>query len=445
MTDTTSRPIHSLNMPTITATSGVELMEQIDAWLDCMLLEHFKHNHTERTYIMAFKVACGRTHPTYNMMSQPCNDDELCGKTPEDEAIRRADEATASFRAHAVEDGVNRFLNLACAKYYPKFGAPRNLASAIASAEFEATQPGALVTIAQEAERELKMLEIQLERLRYTHENRNGVQKLQFLSDHSTLKKHVRSIKDLAKIYREQEDDARKKLGIDRQIEHRYQQYKNVSDFVGLIWLRDYLLHRLGAISVRNVKRFKLLCMLKNENPSQAYARVKREAELLQRAGVTGFNMEIALHELITTLQHPDGHSFLTKPLHKYCFHTVQSHLIARRIKNNDHEARTLLWIEIADRLYFEEVGRGTPLDVEMQAELDKHQTWHEQRLKEKTGFQTTNGERRHQKYCELHGKCNHTTAECNAVQQLKQEQRSNRMTQSTRRPSRCYSSSARR
>jgi hypothetical protein len=33
-----------------------------------------------------------------------------------------------------------------------------------------------------------------------------------------------------------------------------------------------------------------------------------------------------------------------------------------------------------------------------MQAELDKHQTWHEQRLKEKTGFQTSNGERRHQK-----------------------------------------------
>jgi hypothetical protein len=46
--DTTSRPIHSLNLPTITATSGVELMEQIDAWLDCLLLEHFKHNHTER-------------------------------------------------------------------------------------------------------------------------------------------------------------------------------------------------------------------------------------------------------------------------------------------------------------------------------------------------------------------------------------------------------------
>jgi hypothetical protein len=90
------------------------------------------------------------------MMSQPCNDDELNGKTPEDEAIRRADEATASFRAHAVEDGVNRFLNLACATYYPKFGAPRNLASAIASAEFEATQPGALLATAQEAERELK-------------------------------------------------------------------------------------------------------------------------------------------------------------------------------------------------------------------------------------------------------------------------------------------------
>jgi hypothetical protein len=229
----------------------------------------------------------GRSHPAYNMLSQPCNDDELCGKTPEDEAICRADERTTSFRAHAVEDGVNRFLNLACATYYPKFGAPRNLASAIASAEFEATQPGVLLAAAQEAERELKMLETQLERLRYKHENRNGVQKLQFLNDHPTLKEHVPAIKGLAKMYRKQEDDARKKLGIDRQNEHRYQKYNNVSNFVGLIWLRDYLLHQLGVISVQNVKRFELLRMLKNENSSQAYAHVKREAELLQRVGVT--------------------------------------------------------------------------------------------------------------------------------------------------------------
>jgi hypothetical protein len=105
----TSRPIHSLHLPPITATSGVELMDQIDAWMDSLLIEHFRYNHTERTYIMAFKAACGRLHPAYTLMSQPQNDDELNGKTPEEEAIRRADAATISFRAHARDDGINRF------------------------------------------------------------------------------------------------------------------------------------------------------------------------------------------------------------------------------------------------------------------------------------------------------------------------------------------------
>jgi hypothetical protein len=174
----TSRPIHSLHLPPITATSGVELMDQIDAWMDSLLIEHFRYNHTERTYIMAFKAACGRLHPAYTLMSQPQNDDELNGKTPEEEAIRRADAATISFRAHARDDGINRFLNLACADVYPEFGAPRDLVSAIAYAELEITRPNALLVTAQEAQKELKMLDYQLAELVTEHSTRTGIQKL---------------------------------------------------------------------------------------------------------------------------------------------------------------------------------------------------------------------------------------------------------------------------
>jgi hypothetical protein len=423
----TSRPIHSLHLPPITATSGVELMDQIDAWMDSLLIEHFRYNHTERTYIMAFKAACGRLHPAYTLMSQPQNDDELNGKTPEEEAIRRADAATISFRAHARDDGINRFLNLACADVYPEFGAPRDLVSAIAYAELEITRPNALLVTAQEAQKELKMLDYQLAELVTEHSTRTGIQKLRYIGRQDDLKHHVPDINQMTKLYRQQEEDERRLFGADRQVDPRYQQYQNVTDFVGLMWLRDYLLLRLGAISVRNVKRFEQLRMLKNENPSQAYARVRREAELLERANVSGFNMHIALHELITTSQHADDHSFLTKTLYNRCFPIVQNQMIQRRIKNNDHEAKTQLWIEIADRLYFEEVGRDTPTDRDMQAELNKHQAWHDKRIKDTTGVVLNDSDRKHQKYCELHGKCNHTTAECNLVQQLKAEQRGKR------------------
>jgi hypothetical protein len=82
--------------------------------------------------------------------------------------------------------------------------------------------------------------------------------------------------------------------------------------------------------------------------------------------------------------------------LYNRCFPIVQNQLLQRRIKNNDHEARTKLWIEIADRLYFEEVGRDTPTDRDMQAELDKHQAWHDQCLKEKTCVSLNNNDRKH-------------------------------------------------
>jgi hypothetical protein len=208
----TSRPIHSLHLPPITATSGVELMDQIDAWMDSLLIEHFRYNHTERTYSMAFKAACGRLHPAYTLMSQPQNDDELNGKTPEEEAIRRADAATISFRAHARDDGINRFLNLACADVYPEFGAPRDLVSAIAYAELEITRPNALQVTAQEAQKELKMLDYQLAELVTEHSTRTGIQKLRYIGRQDDLKHHVPDINQMTKLYRQQEEDERRPL-----------------------------------------------------------------------------------------------------------------------------------------------------------------------------------------------------------------------------------------
>jgi hypothetical protein len=158
-------------LPEITATSGIALMEQIDAWLDALLVLHFRINQTERQYASAFKSTVGRSSPIYTMLESPDPDGEYIGTFME-EILRRADAATAQFRRHTRFDNTAEHYELACKDYYPAFSPDPELVRAIATAELEATRPHARVERAREAEQELKLLELQLQAARAEHWSR---------------------------------------------------------------------------------------------------------------------------------------------------------------------------------------------------------------------------------------------------------------------------------
>jgi hypothetical protein len=152
-------------LPDITATSGIALMEQIDAWLDALLVLHFRINQNERKYASAFKATVGRSSPIYTMLESPDPDGEFVG-TFMDEILRRADAATAQFRLHSSLDIATAHMAKACKGYYPAFSPPIELVRAIATAELEATRPHNRVERAREAEQELKLLERQFQEAR---------------------------------------------------------------------------------------------------------------------------------------------------------------------------------------------------------------------------------------------------------------------------------------
>jgi hypothetical protein len=157
------------------------------------------------------------------------------------------------------------------------------------------------------------MLEKELERLEIEHDTRDAMAKYRFICSHPVLRVHATAISEEAKLLRQADRDRREQFG-ESSVEYENQQYKQVTDFRGLMWLRDHILIRLGAINSLHVKRFEQLRMLSHETPLQAFTRVRREGELIQAAKIGSFNLEIALHDLVTRAEHPDGHSFFTKP-----------------------------------------------------------------------------------------------------------------------------------
>jgi hypothetical protein len=122
--------------------------------------------------------------------------------------------------------------------------------------------------------------------------------------------------------------------------------------------MMENIMLRLEAISHLNVRMLETVHILTNEIPTQAYARVTREAQLTQEAEIGSFDINIALYSSITSARMPDGHTFLAKALHDACRPIVQSQLISRRIGQNKHDRVVRLWIEIADRYISREWGR---------------------------------------------------------------------------------------
>jgi hypothetical protein len=182
---------------------------------------------------------------------------------------------------------------------------------------------------------------------------------------------------------------------------------------------------RLGAINHMTVKLFEQLRMLPDEHPMQAYTRAKREAEVIANAKVGSFSLEHALYDLVTVAERPDGSTFFTKTLYDLIYPTVQTQLMIQRIPPNAHAEITMLWVQTADRVFFQITGRNHTFDKAMTAELEKHGKWHQEfkRLRYRAlpaqslpSSGKAEGKKAGDKFCIIHQQCGHTTDECKEV-----------------------------
>jgi hypothetical protein len=129
------------NLPDILATTGPELMEELDRWFDCLLQEHFKRPNSEHNYIYALKASAGRNHPIHTLMEAVLEDPEFEGRKAEEHAVWESRKATREFQALRSKEGMMKYLELACDQYYPPFEIPEELMTMIATLSMKSNNP----------------------------------------------------------------------------------------------------------------------------------------------------------------------------------------------------------------------------------------------------------------------------------------------------------------
>jgi len=136
----------------------------------------------------------------------------------------------------------------------------------------------------------------------------------------------------------------------------------------GICCLCDYVLLKLGSMNHLNVKAFRALRIRPNQNPRQAYSNALREAELLCKSKVQGFDKWLELFNLITPPELEDGGCFFSKPLHAN-IDTVCRTLL-NGVSNTDYEKHIQVYVEQAEQAYARHRGTDTSVDREISAAI---------------------------------------------------------------------------
>ncbi len=120
--------------------------------------------------------------------------------------------------------------------------------------------------------------------------------------------------------------------------------FPSIEDMQGICGLCDYVLLKLGSMNHLNVKAFRALRIKPNQNPRQAYSNALREAELLYKSKVQGFDKWLELFNLVTPPELDDGGCFFSKPLHAN-IDTVCRTLL-NGVPNTDYEKHIQMYVE---------------------------------------------------------------------------------------------------
>jgi hypothetical protein len=230
-------------LPKITAQSGSNLMTQIDRWLDVCLYRHTMRPQSEYQYITSFKASCEHSHPIRMLMESVFDDPDAHGRTVEQYAIHKSREATAKFMQHRPDVGTDHYLAEALKSYYPVFSVPWDVACTIAALEKELGDacPNALYANVERAQRLMSVWEREVDRLQVEHDSRGPREKVRWMATQPHLAHLVQIVQSEAS-YAAKSDRERAASFGHSTVTYENQQYHQVEDFEGLMWLRDYVL-----------------------------------------------------------------------------------------------------------------------------------------------------------------------------------------------------------
>jgi len=362
-----------VGLPDINATSGIPLMKVLDRWKEAIFQAYHNVPIPEEMLIKALKASAGKEHPIYVLVTCNPNDPSLDYKTPEQfyQDIARRNAHAHVRKVEAYELGSMPVDHLAEVlkelKAYPAYQASPALWRTIAQLEAEAEDGNTSAFNARRAQRQLADLERTLDAERTEHDMRTPAQQLTWLIEQG---KHelATTANNFAESRARKEHSKPKNPDVDRIRRLTLTPFNSIEDMKGLCGICDYVLLKLGSMNHLNVKAFRALRIRPNQNPRQAYTNALRDAELLTKSKVQGFDMWLELFNLVTPPELDGGGCFFSKPLHAN-IDTVCRTLLSG-VESTDYEKHINVYVEQAEIAYGRHHGTDTSIDREINAAI---------------------------------------------------------------------------
>jgi hypothetical protein len=216
--------------------------------------------------------------------------------------------------------------------------------------------------------------------------------------------------------------------------DHEMLPYRSPEDLRGVTWLIQFCIFRTGGFTQEDVTRLMNMHMKPGEAPLQAATRVMRWGQILQDAGIPGFDKDYRLWDLLTNQSRPGG-PFFTRALYDKIELVVSAELKRLNLHRVHTEAALRIWIQVADETFTAARGHNLELDRKIQDECVKRQNSGGKQNKDAKGTpaapaagkgDTPKGPNMDKgagsKWCNMHGyNQTHTTDDCRTLErQLK-------------------------
>jgi hypothetical protein len=213
--------------------------------------------------------------------------------------------------------------------------------------------------------------------------------------------------------------------------DHEMLPYRSPDDLRGITWLIQFCIFRTGGFTQEDVQRLMRMNMKPGESPLQAAARVVRYAQILQDAGIPGFDKDYRLWDLLTN-QSRAGGPFFTRALYDKIEVVVNAELKRLNLHREHSAAALRVWIQVADEHFTAARGHNLELDRKIQEECNKRSQKQNKDAKgtpaaaansgAKTGQGPNTDPKAGNKWCSLHGyNQTHASEDCRSLQrQLK-------------------------
>ena len=417
------------------ALQGMALHFKLDEFIDDCLEQDGHKPMDEEFYIRRLMTICGKNSPVGLAATTVVTNDELRNESPKEHALQLAKENRLK-HAHRVEmDGIHSSpvtaaLKLMVDNAYPEYRPdPQDLQDV----QFWRMQALNLRDEYQEvlgAQQMLAQLEGRLQQQRLEHESRNLWSRWSWLQAQpeyagtvAHIDRHIKTVRDTMG-----ESERKHAHYVDRQ-------FHEAEDFGALLWLRDYVVKSVGAITSLHVDVWRETRMMHGQTPAQAFANFLKEAQVFVSVRIPGFHLPTELLKAITTKDLPNG-PFFPPALYDEIESRVRTYLDMTEHIGSDAMKIVQAWVDTAQRTHYDSAQYNRSLHdrilsqlaargslkswaqriQDMLARVRKLSKWENRDTKETAGeapATETKQKEKGQLWCDNHGQCGHTTEQC--------------------------------